>query len=462
MSESQNESHPWRETNLNEQNAHPSDSQSDPHLKGQIQSHESRSLELAHTQKQIIHHQESIGDQSTPIHLGLFDETIQQSKKLLALDPGNVDAALNLSYAYKQTQKFEAAKQILECTFEYEPQSPEMLFQLGVLALEMKDYKDSIQWLNRYLKLSPRDEHAYFNLGLAHLESGHLIEAMGYYHQALVLNPHLLNAYYELGWIYLNQGLYPEVIDLYEKALSLHTEKSEYADSHRESLKRDIPDVSLYINLARAYRFEKQYENAFKCYEKALELQPDKAFTHYCLALAYLEIQKPVEAEKSLVLSTQLDPNFAEAWYELGLLKARNREFDAARECLEKVIALHPEDANAWIDLGSLFDCHHESKKAISCFEKALALNPVNEKEIWFKLGLAYDALEKFRDAETSYKKALSLSPTYHAALYSLGYHYAFLTHQTEAAMEIFQEGILSHPEEVLFYKALSKLYVER
>ncbi|MBI3921231.1 MAG: tetratricopeptide repeat protein [Armatimonadetes bacterium] len=72
-----------------------------------------------------------------------------------------------------------------------------------------------------------------------------------------------------------------------------------------------------------------------------------------------------------------LNPQYAEAYANLGTLYARREDWAAAISCWRKAIGIDPEgDPQIYINLGQVYARQKRQKEARECFEKSLSLDP--------------------------------------------------------------------------------------
>ncbi len=108
----------------------------------------------------------------------------------------------------------------------------------------------------------------------------------------------------------------------------------------------------------------------------------------------YVEMHK--EAIEYYEKAIKLKPNFAEAYYSLGVsyisigMKTAEKEiYDKAIECFKKTIELKPDFQDAYYYLGVGYSEIGKYKKAINAYKKAIELNP-DDADAHYKLGCAY------------------------------------------------------------------------
>jgi len=137
------------------------------------------------------------------------------------------------------------------------------------------------------------------------------------------------------------------------------------------------------------YYYKKEYNEALKCYDKAIEI----------------------------------NPNSANAWNNKGLALVLLSNYDEALKCYDKAIEINPNSANAWRNRGSFFNglarreaikCFDKStskyEEAIKCFDKALQIN-LNDADTWNGKGYALDNLGNYEEAIKCFDKALEIDP---------------------------------------------------
>jgi len=222
-------------------------------------------------------------------------------------------------------------------------------------------------------RLQEADNH--YEYGLLYLRNGKYNLAFGEFQKAEKLNPKDARIYNGLGLTYYFQAKFPEAVQEYKKALSLNSEYPEAYNNMAAALakKEEWRDVVLYadnalsissyttpelahFNKGVAYYHLKEYEKAREEFETSLELDANYADTHYYLGLTQMEQKQYASAIKSFQKSLELlslaeggqeDPLFIESRYYLALAYLQNRQNDFASKEFQKVIDLAPDSARA-------------------------------------------------------------------------------------------------------------------
>ena len=95
------------------------------------------------------------------------------------------------------------------------------------------------------------------------------------------------------------------------------------------------------------------------------------------------------EAIVFLKKAIDLNPEFSEAYYNLGVSYERLGKHKDAIEMLKKTIELSPDDPNAYYALGYAYYQKKKYKKAIDAFEHTVSIQP-NNAFAFQKLGFSY------------------------------------------------------------------------
>ncbi|MGC8793966.1 MAG: tetratricopeptide repeat protein [Bryobacteraceae bacterium] len=104
------------------------------------------------------------------------------------------------------------------------------------------------------------------------------------------------------------------------------------------------------------------------------------------------------------------NPSLAEAWRNLGSVRARQNRHEEAERCLRKAIALRAGFAEAYNDLGCALGAQGKSSEALDCFLRAIELNP-GLAEAHFNRARALHGLRRFEEAVAAYRAAIALQP---------------------------------------------------
>jgi tetratricopeptide (TPR) repeat protein len=133
----------------------------------------------------------------------------------------------------------------------------------------------------------------------------------------------------------------------------------------------------------------------------------------FSVGLVALESGDDVRAQEKLHLATQLAPGEPAGWADLGLLSARQQDFEAAHRNVEQARSLVPENSRIETLLGLIDDRRGKLPEAIGHFQKAVRLDPRNAKAQFSLAGEIERESQPSSDAEAEkiFRKLLDRRP---------------------------------------------------
>ena len=94
------------------------------------------------------------------------------------------------------------------------------------------------------------------------------------------------------------------------------------------------------------------YDEAIKCFKKAIAIDPNNAAIHYNLGITYYDKGMLDEAITEYKKTIAINPNYIDAHYNLGFTYMEKEMFDEAIVEFKKVIAIDFNSADAHHNLG--------------------------------------------------------------------------------------------------------------
>lgn len=135
-------------------------------------------------------------------------------------------------------------------------------------------------------------------------------------------------------------------------------------DSFNKAGQLDATQVAVWDSLGQAYYGlgnnqsgddkNKSYDQAIAAYQKELQLKPDSASAYNQIGNLYGAEKKMPEATEALTKAAQLDPAIAsKAYFNMGANLVNSGQADKASEFFKKATDADPNYAEAWYQLGS-------------------------------------------------------------------------------------------------------------
>jgi TolB-like protein/Tfp pilus assembly protein PilF len=245
------------------------------------------------------------------------------------------------------------------------------------------------------------------------------------------------------------------------------------------SVKPEVYEASLKGRFFLNRRNEADIRKGISYFEQALHDDPEYAPAYVGLADGYrllaipASVISPREASRlatpMILKALSLDPNLAEAHFELGAIKSLEWDWRGAGEEFRRALELNPNHANAHVayslhlvDVGRLDEALVEAKRA-QRLDPLTAVMQVGTAQ-WFT------AAGRYNEAIQEYRKLLELDPNYGPGYYHMAnayhdagmYHEALLAdqkafdisknpaHRAEIAHQLAHLGKIAEAEEIL------------
>jgi tetratricopeptide (TPR) repeat protein len=201
-------------------------------------------------------------------------------------------------------------------------------------------------------------------------------------------------------------------------------------EQNEQSIKQDVAGDK--ENQANEHMKEGNLQSAITSYRQSIAQDPNNSHNYYALALV-LDQTGDVSGERdALQKAVKLNPSFAPAHNQLGMLDLREGRTQDAEAQLNSAISLDPQYAEAQNNLGELYGQLGDKSAAESLFLKATENNP-KYVQAYVNLGLVLASESRFPEASQVLEKATLLDPKSTTALTALAKVLVRLNRNSEA-----------------------------
>ncbi len=310
-------------------------------------------------------------------------------KEFIQDNPKAKEARLSYGRLMAAERNFGEARETfrkLEADF---PQDAEVLYPLGLIALQLKEWSEGRRYLEAVLKTNHRDKGAvYLNLAQAEEEQKNLAAAIKWLGQ-VPNGEHYLQAQSRIGIVLAKDGKLREARQHLNQVGATTNEQR----------------VQLVLTEVQILREAKQHKEAFDLLDKGLERLPNHPDLLYDHAMTAEKINRIDVMEASLKKLINTKPDHAHAYNALGYsLADRNERLPEARALIEKALQISPDDAFIIDSLGWVFYRMGDLPRALELLAKAYGLRPDAEigahlGEVLWKLGRNEEARKIWREA---------------------------------------------------------------
>ena len=375
---------------------------------------------------------------SAEAHLGKGYDALKQDRyqvaadefrAALAIDPSLVlRAQFPLAVALFEQHKSAEARRELEAVRREAGDHPNVLYYLGRLDIEDRDFASAIKHLTAAMAKPPFPDTAYY-LGFACLKQNDLPNAEKWLQKAAELNPRDSRIPYQLGFVYRKQGREEEAQKSFALSEDLHREDDNEAQLRTEcgqkldkgpreeahaicdKLYHD-DDAERLTALGMIYGQHTDYEAALKPFLRAAELSPQSPQVQYNLALTYSQLNRFENARQPLETALKRWPDLFPLNALYGVVLSKLGEDSQAYEVLRHAHDLNPQDQptadllyDTTMKLGAKAEKARQDSDAQRYLAEAAKLRPQdpephrNLAEIYRRIGKPAQAAEEGREA---------------------------------------------------------------
>jgi tetratricopeptide (TPR) repeat protein len=308
--------------------------------------------------------------------------------------PASREARLNYARALVLEKRFPEARKQFEALMAANPGNTEVIYAVGLLAFQLKDYATAEENMKRLLGLSYRDPQGVrYILGQIAEEQKQWGRALEWYQQ-IDAGDHAMAARMRTANVMAKQG------------------KLDEARAYLKKVEADAPaeKVQLVVAEAQLLREANRHGDAFAILGEALRTQPDQPELLYDFALTAEKLERFDLLEENLRKLIQVKPDHAHAYNALGYSFAeRNLRLPEARKLIERALELSPEDNFIIDSMGWVLYRQGDLQGALRELRRAYGGRP--DAEIGAHLGEVLWVSGERAEAERIWKEALDTAP---------------------------------------------------
>jgi tetratricopeptide (TPR) repeat protein len=155
-----------------------------------------------------------------------------------------------------------------------------------------------------------------------------------------------------------------------------------------------------------------------------------------------------------------MNPEYADAWSELGSVFEARKNIAQALVCYEKAVALQPGLTYVQVNAAHAAELAGDSEKAERYYREALKSDPKNA-DAANGLGLMLAKQAHFDEAKQLFQRAIEDRPDFASAINNLGVLY-LNTGKADDAVAAFEYGLKVAPDEDILYLNLGRVYARQ
>ena len=388
-----------------------------------------------------------------------LDEAIKEFRQELTLAPDDPTTTLRLAMALVEARQYQEALPMLERSVRSSPAAPEAWVFLGRSQLGLNRAADAVVSLRRALELiesrpagagksgddQERLRSLHYQLATALRSTGATAEADREFAEAQRLAVARTEADRDRLAQYMADApetaksqLLPLELRAYESLAP--ADRNAIATRVRAALARS------YLNLGIMHAQAGRFVRAAEQFESSAEIDANFPQVQYSLGVAYFNAQRYDKAIAPLKRAREEQPQNADIKRMLALASLNTDDYAAAVDLLRDDPMLR-SDASLQYAFGLALVRSDRAEEAERIFSRVLAQNP-DVPELNVLLGQAHAAQGDFAAAITSFRRALELKKDVAEANGALGVIY-LRQGNLDAARDALTAEVASHPNDV-------------
>ena len=259
---------------------------------------------------------------------GETDDARGYYRQALDKRAGYPPAVEQIGWTYLNDGECDLAVRQFQTLMADQPRSPDGLVGMGYARLCDGDPVKALEYLRKAVKLDPYDVWAHNGLAMAYMDQERWDEMRLAVIDALNVGIDDTASHRNLGQAYFQQEEGDSAKAEWRTAISLNPGASQ--------------NNSVYANLAYMEVMDRRLEAAEELARTALRLNPHNLFGRIVLGMTLVRADKNDEAIDVLEALVEDEPEFAYAHYFLGLAYLAEERFDEAQKSLETFLKLQP------------------------------------------------------------------------------------------------------------------------
>jgi tetratricopeptide (TPR) repeat protein len=214
-----------------------------------------------------------------------INKAIESYTKAVELDPNLIDAWNSLANVYELKTEDTNAINVYKKIVALMPSPNQEITKEQVYEKKVENYKN-------ILSLDPYNLEAWEGLATTYEANKEYEKALVCYEKATEIAPYDIDIWINVGNLYVAKNEYETAIEYYEKAINLAPDhairkKIPLIKSYKKVLEKKPDDIDLWINMGYAYEYNKQFDEAVNCYDRALQLDPNNPLARFKWHEAY-------------------------------------------------------------------------------------------------------------------------------------------------------------------------------
>jgi len=328
-----------------------------------------------------------------------WDGALRTAEQVLSFDKTNINARLIESAALMGEKRFADSRTLLDEMLKAYPNSPDVLYQMGLVNLADRKFKEAEEAFRRSYQLNPANSRGLMGVVETYMAQNKPDQAIAMLQAEADKSPHRVDYRLALATAAVLSGKFDMAVNQYQLVLNaLGNDAKGRAD--------------VYLRLGETYRRKGDLTNAVTALEQAKKILPENAVVLSTLALALDGSGRKNEAQQAYEAAIKADQNNGVALNNLAFLIADSGgDLERALTLAQRAKQLLPNVAEVSDTLGLIYLRKNLSDNAIDIFRDLVTKQP-NKSTFRYHLGMALSQKGDKPRAVQELQQALKESPS--------------------------------------------------
>ncbi|MBV9508502.1 MAG: tetratricopeptide repeat protein [Acidobacteriia bacterium] len=333
------------------------------------------------------------------LRLREWDGAQRSAGQVLAVDKANIDARLIETAALMGEKRLLEAETSLQQLAKAYPNSSDVYYQLGLVNLVRKRYKEADEDFHKSYRLNASNSRGLMGIVRSYVAQNRIDQAITELQAESNKAPQRVDLRIALATAAVTARKFDIAIAQYQAALGLAGD-------------RTAERGDLYLRLGETYRLKGDFANSVTSLEQARKILPESPGVLSTLALALDSVGRKSEARQAYQAALKADPNNGIALNNLAFLLAdTGGDLDQALTLAQRAKQLLPNVPDVSDTLGLIYLRKNLSDNAIDIFKDLVTKAP-KQSTFRYHLGMALSQKGDKPRALEELQKALKENPS--------------------------------------------------
>ncbi len=348
---------------------------------------------------------------------GRTAEALNVAAALSAAHKRDIQTHFTLGMVLTAAKQYKPAQLELEQANSLQPETFEILHNLGQAYLRGHEYAKADVALNRALKLKPDSAETLYLLGQVASEQARPSDALDLLVQAHKLAPQNVDVIFLMARVSMTQNYFEDAIPLLESGIKIAPQRAD-----------------LHAALGESYFMAGKTERAIEEFQKLIELDP-AARSYAFMGLSYRHLGRFDDALKYFQQGLQRDPHNTSCLFNIGFIEERQGNYARAEELFQQALRSTPDFPEALVELANLRAKDKKYAEAVDLLRRfvKVARDPADG---YYKLAMAERNLHQTAAAQRDLSVFQTLSKNAAAGPYPYQHLFDYLDNRSKLSAQ--------------------------